>query len=38
MGTLEWKHSKKPIDENSLNIRIHHKTNEHIYYLYVLEE
>ena len=29
---------QKPINEKSLKIRIHHKTNESIYYLHVLED
>ena len=29
---------QKPMNEKSFKIRIHHKTNESIYYLYVLED
>ena len=37
-GDFGMETQQKPINEKSLKIRTHHKTNEHIYYLHVLED
>ena len=37
-GDFGMETQQKPINKKSLIIRIHHKTNEILYYLYVLED
>ena len=37
-GDFGMETQQKPINEKSVKIRIHHKTNENIYYLHVLED
>ena len=37
-GDFGMETQQKPVNEKSLKIRIHHKTNESVDYLYVLED